>query len=190
MAGADFEPFTLKLAGLGAFGELWWASLEESAELDALVRRLRRALADASIPFDRKAFRPHVTIIRKPTYKNDPRLGSLAVPQAETTVGRISLMLFTGGATGVIYTELLTPDNRFSLNGPDQLKHTAGRILPKSPAFLSQMLCHPDHIPHHCRRIRKNFGVEPLKDESAVRRAICIIDVSVSEWKKRLMSLA
>lgn len=106
MAGADFEPFTLKLAGLGAFGELWWAGLEESAELDALVRRLRRALADASIPFDRKAFRPHVTIIRKPTYKNDPRLGSLAVPQAETTVGRISLMLSTRGKNGMIYTEL------------------------------------------------------------------------------------
>ncbi len=106
MAGADFEPFTLKLAGLGAFGELWWAGLEESAELDALVRRLRRALADASIPFDRKAFRPHVTIIRKPTYKNDPRLGSLAVPQAETTVGRISLMLSTREKNGMIYTEL------------------------------------------------------------------------------------
>ena len=40
MEKVSFDPFTLRLAGLGAFGDLWWAGLEDSGGLDALVRRL------------------------------------------------------------------------------------------------------------------------------------------------------
>ena len=92
MEKVSFEPFTLRLAGLGAFGDLWWAGLEDSGGLDALVRRLHHALAEKEIPFDRKAFRPHITMVRKPSFRRDPRLETLAVPEAEMTVGRISLM--------------------------------------------------------------------------------------------------
>ena len=106
MGKLKFEPFGLRLAGLGAFGELWWAGLEESDALDMLVRRLRRTLAESGIPFDRKAFRPHITLIRKPSFRRDPQLDTLPVPEAETTAGRISLMLSTRGKNGMIYTEL------------------------------------------------------------------------------------
>ena len=101
-----FRPFELGLKGLGTFGELWWAGLEGSGNLEALARQLRRTLAEAAIPFDRKSFRPHVTLIRQARYRNDPRLDSIAVPQARMTVERISLMLSTRGKNGMIYTEL------------------------------------------------------------------------------------
>ena len=48
-----FTPFTLSLDGVGCFGDLWWAGVQESAPLAALARRVRRALAENGIPFDR-----------------------------------------------------------------------------------------------------------------------------------------
>lgn len=106
MESVCFEPFELRLGGLGSFGELWWAGLEGSGELDALVRRLHHALAEKEIPFDRKAFRPHVTLVRRPSFRCDPHLETLTAPEAEMTVGHISLMLSTRGKNCMIYTEL------------------------------------------------------------------------------------
>ena len=63
----SFEPFRLSLDGIGSFRNLWWAGLEESAALRSVVKRLRRALSDAGIPFDRKKFSPHITLIRRPS---------------------------------------------------------------------------------------------------------------------------
>ena len=45
-------------------------------------------------------------MVRKPSFRRDPRLETLAVPEAEMTVGRISLMLSTRGKNCMIYTEL------------------------------------------------------------------------------------
>ena len=106
MEDLRFQPFDLELKGLGSFGELWWAGLEGSENLEALARQLRRTLAEAAIPFDRKSFRPHVTLIRQARYRNDPRFDSISVQQARMTVDRISLMLSTRGKNGMIYTEL------------------------------------------------------------------------------------
>ena len=106
MQGVCFEPFELRLHGLGSFGDTWWAGLEASAELDALVRRLHHALAEKEIPFDRKAFRPHITLVRKPSFRRDPRLETMEVPAEGMSVGRISLMLSTRGKNCMIYTEL------------------------------------------------------------------------------------
>ena len=106
--GVGIRPFRISLDGIGAFRDLWWVGLENSAPLLAVSRRLRRALADAGIPFDRKKFSPHITVIRKAD-------GSLAdVPEAELsesfgasmTVDHISLMRSDRGRNGMIYTEL------------------------------------------------------------------------------------
>ena len=104
----EVRPFELKLRGIGAFRDLWWVGIENSAPLEAVVRRLRRALADAGIPFDRKKFSPHITIIRKA----DGRLED--VPESELnqlfgasmTVDHISLMRSYRGKNGMIYTEI------------------------------------------------------------------------------------
>ena len=97
----DFSPFDLRLSGYGCFGDLWWAGLEPSPALEACVRRLRRQLADAGIPFDRKRFSPHITLIRRAV--GHP---ILAVPNVAMRVDHISLMRSERGKNGMIYTEM------------------------------------------------------------------------------------
>lgn len=99
----SFTPFLLSLEGVGAFEGLWWAGLHDSDELNALARRLRHTLADAGIPFDRKRFSPHITLIRRPS---KPGLPEIAVPKASMTVRRVSLMRSDRGRNGMIYTEI------------------------------------------------------------------------------------
>ena len=108
MSTLSIRPVELRLQGLGSFGELWWAGLEESAELYGLVRQLRLALAQAGIPFDRKKFLPHITLVRKPEYRHVPDLAALSIPGTAMKAKQISLMLSTRGRNGMIYTELDT----------------------------------------------------------------------------------
>ena len=98
-----FKPFGLRLEGMGSFGRLWWAGLSKSRELDALAAQIRHYLADAGIPFDRKRFGPHITVIREP---DKPRIPPVTVPEASMTVGSFSLMRSDRGARGMIYTPL------------------------------------------------------------------------------------
>ena len=97
----EFKPFELKLSGYGSFGELWWAGLEKSHALEACVRRLRRGLAEAGKPFDRKRFAPHITLVRRAEGRP-----TLEVPSVSMTVKRISLMRSERGRHGMIYTEI------------------------------------------------------------------------------------
>lgn len=46
MAGTDFRPFPIRLDGVGIFGEIFWAGIEENPALMAYTKRLRRALSD------------------------------------------------------------------------------------------------------------------------------------------------
>ena len=106
METLSFAPVPLQLDRLGAFDTLWWAGLEENPALDTLVRQLRRALAEAGIPFDRKKFLPHITLLRKPVFGRAFDPGALPVPRAEMRAARVSLMLSTRGKNGMLYTEL------------------------------------------------------------------------------------
>ncbi len=106
MASVPFDPMALRLEGIGSFGDLWWAGLREDGSLSALARRLRRALAEDGIPYDRKRFTPHVTLVRRPVCEKDPRLGTMSIPPASMEADRICLMQSTRGKSGMIYTEL------------------------------------------------------------------------------------
>ena len=90
--------------GAGCFGDLWWVGLDESAQLEAVVRRVRRALAQNDIPFDRKRFSPHITLIRRAR----GRLPELQAEPVTMTVNAISLIRSDRGRNGMIYTELGT----------------------------------------------------------------------------------
>lgn len=107
LEAVSFAPFELELQGMGCFGDLWWAGMVDSAPLAAVVRRIRRALGDGGIPFDRKRFSPHITLIRRA----DGRMPGIAIQNAAMTVGGISLMRSERGRNGMIYTEImrLTP---------------------------------------------------------------------------------
>ena len=102
LSALSFSPVPLQLEGLGCFGDLWWAGMGESAPLAALARRLRRALAEGGVPFDRKRFSPHVTLLRR-ARGNMPPIG---IAGASMTVDAFSLMRSDRGRTGMIYTEL------------------------------------------------------------------------------------
>ena len=97
-----FRPFELCLEGIGCFGDLWWAGLEDSVPLAAVARRVRRALAENEIPFDRKRFSPHITLIRRASRD----AAGIRIAPAGMTVQRISLMRSDRGRNGMLYTEL------------------------------------------------------------------------------------
>lgn len=101
----EFTPFEISLSGYGCFGELWWAGLEKSAPLEACARRLRRALSEAGIPFDKKRFSPHITLARRA--QGHP---ALSVPEVSMRVDHISLMRSERGRNGMIYTEIRRQD--------------------------------------------------------------------------------
>ncbi|MBR4703524.1 MAG: RNA 2',3'-cyclic phosphodiesterase [Oscillospiraceae bacterium] len=102
LAEASFAPFALSLEGLGRFGDLWWAGMRASPPLTALARRIRHALAEGNIPFDRKRFSPHITLLRKARGE----LPGVEPGEAAMTVDHFSLMRSDRGKNGMIYTEL------------------------------------------------------------------------------------
>ena len=57
-------------------------------------------------PFDRKKFRPHITLIRKVSYKTDQRLPLELLQHERMVVNRISLMKSERGKNGMVYTEI------------------------------------------------------------------------------------
>ena len=103
MEGVKFNRFPLGLEGFGAFDDLWWAGIERSDELMSYVRRLRRALSDAGIPFDGKRFVPHITLLRR---AEGGMMPELPASRARMTVDAVSLMRSDRGKHSMIYTEI------------------------------------------------------------------------------------
>ena len=105
MSGIPFEPFELRLDGMGCFGDLWWAGLKPSPGLQGYVRQLRHALAEAGIPFDRKRFSPHITVLRRASVELS-RLPGISVEGIGMLADHASLMRSDRGKRGMIYTEI------------------------------------------------------------------------------------
>ena len=103
MRTVPFAPIPIRLEGFGSFGDLYWCGLAQQEKLAAYVKRLRRALAEADIPFDRKRFSPHITLLRKASFD---KLPGVTVPDASMTAETVSLMRSERGKNGMVYTEL------------------------------------------------------------------------------------
>lgn len=97
-----FEPARLVLDGFGCFGDTYWIGVKSDRGLETNVKRIRKALADNAIPFDRKKFTPHMTIARKLRY--DRGLPAETPFPAGMDVEYISLMRSDRGKSGMIYT--------------------------------------------------------------------------------------
>ena len=104
MENVSFKPFNISLKGLGNFGDLWWAGLDNSEELKAVVRALRHYLSDAEIPYDRKKFSPHITLIRKAVCRKG--MPGISIPHKSMMVNKIILYRSDRGKHGMIYTAL------------------------------------------------------------------------------------
>ncbi len=102
IANVEFEPVRLVIDGFGCFGDVFWIGIKENKELETNVKRIRKALSDNGIPFDRKKFSPHMTIARKVKYEKG--IPTDTPFPAAMDVGYISLMRSDRGRSGMIYT--------------------------------------------------------------------------------------
>jgi 2'-5' RNA ligase len=68
LANLRFQPFELRIAGVGRFdhqrrGTLW-AGVAPHAPVAALAAKVERACVDVGLPPERRAFHPHITLAR------------------------------------------------------------------------------------------------------------------------------
>ena len=108
---AKLRPFEIALSGTGSFRSLWWAGIDGGIALQSFARRLRRELDAAGIPYDRKKFSPHITLIRKPECCGTDTAQDILAALTDTkeirmTADHVSLMRSDRGEHGMIYTEL------------------------------------------------------------------------------------
>ncbi len=104
-AGTPF-PLTLDRLGLFPGAKVLWAGVEESAALSALAERVRTSLSGAGIPYDKKPFVPHITLLRKPVLPEGMLLSGVRVPRVSMTVRDVCLYRSERGARGMEYTPL------------------------------------------------------------------------------------
>jgi RNA 2',3'-cyclic 3'-phosphodiesterase len=68
LARVDFDPFELRITGLGVFGgrdpRALFAAVGECEPLNALYRASERAARAARLPPETRAFKPHITLAR------------------------------------------------------------------------------------------------------------------------------
>ena len=106
MQKVPFRSFSLKLSDYRPFKDMFFAGFEENEDLRDYVKRVRQALLDEEIPFDRKRFLPHVTLIRRA----DCTKGKGFLPEFQDCesmrVNGISLMKSEQGKHGMVYTEI------------------------------------------------------------------------------------
>ena len=102
----SFKPFALQLDGAGNFYDTLWAGIASNEALSACVRRLRRALAEQGIPYDRKKFAPHITLVRKADFPGSMESLLRELPTDTMDVTEISLMRSDRGKNGMIYTRI------------------------------------------------------------------------------------
>ncbi len=106
MEHVDFRPMEISMDGVGSFGDLFWVGLAENPQLAAYVKRLRRELSERGIPFDKKRFSPHITLIRKYSCRGGGEIPVSAPPKASMKAAKVSLMRSERGKNGMIYTEI------------------------------------------------------------------------------------
>lgn len=101
-----FKPFLLRIEGFGSFGDLYWCGTGTNDTLLPYMKRLRRALAENSIPFDRKKFSPHITLIRRAEFDRRRGFPGVAIPDVSMQVSCVSLMRSDRTKGGMVYTEV------------------------------------------------------------------------------------
>lgn len=97
-----YKPFRLSLTQPGVFGNLLWIGVKGNQGLSALVKDLRTGLDRAGLEYDRKAFQPHITIVRE----MNGSWQKLPAPKGEMMVKQVSLMRSDVRDGQRVYTEL------------------------------------------------------------------------------------
>ncbi len=106
MKKVHLRSFDVKLSGFRPFKDMFFAEIEENDNLRDYVKRLRAALLDEEIPFDRKKFLPHITLIRRADCTKGKALLTEFQGSESMRVNGISLMKSERGRHGMVYTEI------------------------------------------------------------------------------------
>ncbi len=106
MQKVPLRTFSIKLCGFRPFKDMFFADIEENENLRDYVKRLRKALLDDEIPFDRKKFLHHVTLVRKADCTKEKAYLPEFQENESMRVNGISLMKSERGQHGMIYTEI------------------------------------------------------------------------------------
>ena len=114
LAAIEFEPFALKLSGVGTFGGrnpfVLWVGIEESPELAELAHRHDAAAMRAGIEPEHRPFHPHLTIarLRRPARRelDDLLVGAQGFQCAPFLVERCALYASRPERNGGAYERL------------------------------------------------------------------------------------
>ena len=104
-----FDPFTISLdEQIGNFGDILWVGTKKNPALMSLDLRVRKALDSYHIPYDRKTFRPHITIVRnaKAYGKKEKYISEKKIEKTSMTVEKFSLMESSRIDGKLAYTEI------------------------------------------------------------------------------------
>lgn len=106
MENVSFEACDVRVEKIELYRDMYFADITNHPALQSYVRRLRRELSDAGIPFDRKKFKPHITLARKAVCIGKRPVIEWEGSDYAISINRISLMSSRRGKRGMIYTEL------------------------------------------------------------------------------------
>ena len=104
--------FTLATAGLGRFarsgGDVCWLGIERSKPLMELQAELARRLTDACFELEKRAFKPHLTLLRQAAFPPgfDLKEYGRDLPRLHERVDRVSLMSSDLSGKRPVYREL------------------------------------------------------------------------------------
>ncbi len=94
-----FEPFTVQVKGFGFFPDaqrphVFYAGIDAPPRLAQLAARVEAALAPLGFPPEKRAFSPHLTLVRFKVSRQQPRLQSLLAERGDTSLGEFDVSEF------------------------------------------------------------------------------------------------
>lgn len=103
-------PFPLRIGGIGCFrrpgGDIYWAGVERTPALSNAYNSLCGELKSRDFPVEKRAFHPHLTLIRQAVLKTDCDRSVFAVPTRSMEVCSLCLMLSERRDGAMVYTKL------------------------------------------------------------------------------------
>ena len=95
-------PVSLTVGGLGHFDDLWWTGIRENPKLEKLALAIQSALREQGFSIEKRAWKPHVTLVRR---WRGPR-PNVTVRETSMRAERVSLMKSERVNGKLTYTEV------------------------------------------------------------------------------------
>ena len=120
-------PFSMAVGGLGRFGDLWWAGVEENARLEHLALEIQQTLREEGFAIERRPWKPHITLVRR-WRGPDP---DLCLPDTAMSVEWVSLLKSEAGK------ECALDDSNLTVVICDSVDYRSNSTKPCESAFYT-----------------------------------------------------